>query len=191
MLEEVKTVWLYDPNNGNRLAGTKIVDADYQLGDGETFVVPDDGLYEPIHFDLAKQAWVGVTKEEWDQANPAPAVAPTPQQEMMASVMKDLAAVKNDGQSQDKLNANVMKQVAQLTIANTTKDKVSAQLMKDVANFKIQLNELNTQISSMKEAQSQSPESSQASVQSSDASQPAQASDENTQSAQPNQQEEE
>lgn len=146
-MEEVKIVWCYNPADGNKLIGSKVVDQNYKLSDGETFVTPGDGLYEPIRFDLATQVWVGVSKAEWEADHPAPAPKPTPQQTLMAGVMKDLAGVKQDGQSQDKLNADMMKQVAKLTIANNAKDKLTAQLTKDVAALKIKVDGLSTQLS--------------------------------------------
>ena len=145
-MEEVKIVWLYNPADGNKLVGSKPVDLNYKLSDGETFTKPEDGLYEPLQFDLATQVWVGASKEEWEAAHPDPVPIPTPQQTLMAGVMKDLANVKNGGKSQDELNANVMKQVAQLSIANEAKDKVNAQLLKDVAGLKIQLGSLQSQV---------------------------------------------
>lgn len=149
-MEEVKIVWCYNPADGNKLIGSKVVDQNYKLSDGETFVTPCDGLYEPIRFDLATQVWVGVSKTEWEADHPAPAPKPTPQQTLMAGVMKDLAGVKNDGKSQDQLNANLMKQVAQLSIADKAKDKVNAQLLKDVAGLKIQLGNLEDRVEEAK-----------------------------------------
>ena len=150
MANNFKIVWLYNPADGNKKIGSKIVDLDYKLSDGETFVQPTDGLYEPIRFDLAAQTWTGATQQEWEAAHPDPAPTPTAQQKAMAGVLKDLASVKQDGQSQDQLNANLMKQVAQLSIADKAKDKVNAQLLKDVAGLKIQLGNLEDRVEEAK-----------------------------------------
>lgn len=176
-MREVKIVWRYNPVDSNKLVGSKVVDQDYKLSDGETFIGPSDGLFEPIRFDLATQVWVGVSKEEWEAAHPAPAPKPTPQQTLMAGVMKDLAGVKNDGKSQDQLNANLMKQVAQLSIANESKDKLSAQLLKDVAGLKIQLGGLQDQVEEAKEQATAALANTQVSASTSQPTQPSNVAD--------------
>lgn len=147
MANNFKIVWLYNPADGNKKIGSKIVDLDYKLSDGETFVQPTDGLYEPIRFDLAAKTWTGATQQEWEAAHPDQAPTPTAQQKAMASMLKGLASVKQDGQSQDKLNTDMMKQVAQLTIANNAKGKLTTQLTKDIAALKIKVDGLSTQLS--------------------------------------------
>ena len=178
-MQEVKIVWRYNPADGNKMVGSKVVDPDYKLSDGETFTAPGDGLFEPLRFDLATQVWIGVSKEEWEAAHPTPTPTPTAQQTLMAGMLKDLANVKNDGKSQDKLNANVMKQMAQLSIANASKDKLSAQLLKDVAGLKIRLDNLENQVTQV-EAQATNPTQS---AQSSAATDPVQV----TEAAEPTQ----
>lgn len=176
-MQKVKIVWRYNPADGNKLVGSKVVDQDYKLSDGETFIGPGDGLFEPIRFDLATQVWIGVSKEEWEAAHPAPAPKPTPQQTLMAGVMKDLAGVKNDGKSQDQLNANLMKQVAQLSIANESKDKLSAQLLKDMAGLNIQLSGLQGQVEEAKAQATAALANTQASVSTSQPTQPSNVAD--------------
>lgn len=176
-MQEVKIVWRYNPADGNKLVGSKVVDQDYKLSDGETFVVPGNGLYEPIHFDLATQVWVGASKAEWEAAHPDPVPTPTSQQTLMAGVMKGLAGVKNDGKSQDQLNASLMKQVAQLSISDESKDKLNAQLLKDVAGLKTQLDSLQGQIEETKAQAKASVANTQASTSTSQPKQPSNVAD--------------
>lgn len=171
-MEEVKIAWRYNPADGNKLIGSKVVGQNYKLSDGETFVAPGNGLYEPIRFDLAAQVWVGASKSEWEAAHPDPVPMPTPQQTLMAGVMKDLAGAKNDGKGQDQLNASLMKQVAQLSIANESKDKLSAQLLKDVAGLKTQLGNLQDKVEETKAQATAALTNTQASASTSQPAQP-------------------
>ena len=150
-MEEVKIAWRYNPADGNKLIGSKVVGQDYKLSDGETFVVPGDGLYEPIRYDLATQVWVGASKAEWEAAHPDPVPTPTSQQTLMAGVMKDLAGVKNNGKNQDQLNA---------------------QLLKDVAGLKNQLDSLQSQVENDKAQATVAPANAQASTPTSQPAQP-------------------
>lgn len=150
-MEEVKIAWRYNPADGNKLIGSKAVSQDYKLSDGETFVAPGNGLYEPIRFDLATQVWVGASKSEWEAAHPEPVPVPTPQQTLMAGVMKDLAGVKNDGKDQGQLNA---------------------QLLKDVAGIKTQLSNLQGQVEETKAQATAALTNTQASTPTSQPTQP-------------------
>ncbi|MEE6647680.1 hypothetical protein PS395_07200 [Limosilactobacillus pontis] len=126
-MENFKIVWLYNPTDGNKLMGTKIVDPDYKLGDGETLVTPTDGLYEPIRFDLSAQSWVGITKEEWEKAQPAPVQKPTAQQEFNAATNVQIAQMMAQNKQQAQLNAK-------LTIDVATLNKQLSQLTKPANN---------------------------------------------------------
>lgn len=136
-MEETVQIWLFNTNDKNKLAGTIRVPSGQELQPGQTAIRPADGLYGTPMYDTENQRWFGEDKEQWLKEHPIPVPKPDPEQIALAGVMKSLADVKTDGQSQDKLNASVMKQVAQLTIQNTTQAKLNANVMKQMAQMKI------------------------------------------------------
>lgn len=136
-MEETVQIWLFNTNDKNKLAGTIRVPSGQELQPGQTAIRPADGLYGTPMYDTENHRWFGEDKEQWLKEHPIPVPKPDPEQIALAGVMKSLADVKTDGQSQDKLNASVMKQVAQLTIQNTTQAKLNADNMKQMAQMKI------------------------------------------------------
>lgn len=136
-MEETVQIWLFNTSDKNKLVGTIRVPSGQELQPGQTAIRPADGLYGTPMYDTENQRWFGEDKEQWLKEHPIPVPKPDPEQIALAGVMKSLADVKTDGQSQNKLNANVMKQVAQLTIQNTTQAKLNADNMKQMAQMKI------------------------------------------------------
>lgn len=66
------------PTTGTNKAGEAL---------GVTTVKPADGLYTPRHFDLSKQEWLGVTREDWAAKLPEPEpVKPTETQLAIAQL---------------------------------------------------------------------------------------------------------
>ena len=139
MNDEEQQIWYYDINNGNEYLSTKLVDANHQLKAGETFIRPQDGLLWPIYFSIEKQTWVGTPKKDWVNPRQEAPLGPTPQQTVMAGLMKDVATLKTESQddSQDKLNAGLMKQIAQLKLDNASQSQVNANLLKQMAQDKL------------------------------------------------------
>lgn len=121
-MTDLVQVYLYDVTDHNKLSGTLMVRNSSILGNGETYIKPKDGLYGTPMFDEDKQDWFGMTKEEWLKNNPfhdsGQSDQPSPQQEMMASLMKQNAALSMKLQSQVKaqatINATLMKSMAEL-----------------------------------------------------------------------------
>lgn len=120
MSKEVETmvIYTYDPVTKDLLS-YHVEEDGYQLLPNETTLPLPDGIKHPK---LVDGKWVG----------------------------DPLAGVKNDGKSQDQINASLIKQVAQLSIASDSKDKLNAQLIKDVAGLKIQLGSLQGQVEETK-----------------------------------------
>lgn len=142
-MEETVQIWLFNTNDKNKLAGTIRVPSGQELQPGQTAIRPADGLYGTPMYDVENQRWFGEDKEQWLKEHPIPVPKPDPEQTALAGVMKSLADVKTDGQSQDKLNANVMKQMAQMKIDTDAKlkeqEQVNANAMKEIAMLKISL----------------------------------------------------
>lgn len=68
-----KAVYSWDKDN--HFDTIKLVEDDYQLASNETFVKPEDGLYEPITWNGS--TWVGTAKEDWEAAHPATPAEPS------------------------------------------------------------------------------------------------------------------
>lgn len=118
MAKEFKIVWLYDQTNNNQCVGTKIVDLDYQLVAGETFVKPADGLYGPIHFETTTQTWIGVSKEEWEQAHPSKETEPSESDQAMNALGLQVASLTKENQGLKKSINALGLQVAQAIVTN-------------------------------------------------------------------------
>lgn len=131
-------IYCWDENQ--YFTSIKEVPDDYSLGDNETFVRPDDGLYTPIKWTGAK--WVGTPKEEWETAHPAPKMEPSASQIAQANTLKDVAQLQVAHTSQQKLNADLMKDNASLKKQNQTQLTVNATLMKQVAVLQQQIKAL-------------------------------------------------
>lgn len=99
---ELIQVYCYDPNKNNEFTQIKMVPQGSLLGPNETFTKPEDGLYQPMHFNGTK--WVGVTREEYIKAHPAPKVEPSAQTQAVNLLGQQLITLKAD-------NANDLKTV--------------------------------------------------------------------------------
>lgn len=118
MNNDTVQIWLYDTTDGNKLIGTIRVPRGSELTVGQTAVKPKGGLYGLPKFDEDKQEWFGMTKEEWLKTNPFhdrdQSTQPSPQQEMMATLMKQNANLQKEVKAQATVNANIMKNLAEL-----------------------------------------------------------------------------
>lgn len=93
-----------------KLSDFKLVDDDYQLKSNETFVRPEDGLYEPITWNGS--TWVGTSHEVWEANQPTVKIEPTDQQKLNAQVSLQLAQLSKDVADQKKINAQLTVQLA-------------------------------------------------------------------------------
>lgn len=111
-------VYLYDTLDENKLIGTINVPRGSQLLVGQTYIKPADGLYGTPRFDEEQLRWFGMTKEEWlksDHLNGGePTNTPSPQQQLMASLMKTNANLQKQVNMQATVNATIMKSIAEL-----------------------------------------------------------------------------
>ena len=118
MNNELVQVWLYDTTDKNKLTGTTMVPRGSELLVGQTYIKPADGLYGTPRFDEGQQRWFGMSKEEWlksDHLNGGePTNTPSPQQQLMASLMKTNADLQRQVKLQATVNATIMKSIAEL-----------------------------------------------------------------------------
>ena len=118
MNNELVQVWLYDTTDKNKLTGTTMVPRGSELLVGQTYIKPADGLYGTPMFDEEQQRWCGMSKEEWlksDHLNGGePTNTPSPQQQLMASLMKTNANLQKQVNIQATVNATIMKSIAEL-----------------------------------------------------------------------------
>lgn len=104
--------------------------AGYTPATNETLVKPADGLYDPT---WNGSAWVGISEEEYYKKHPIEPAKPSQSQQLLANLMKDVAAVKVDSKTQDTLNASVMKELASQKLEQA---KVNATILKQLAAIK-------------------------------------------------------
>ncbi|MDM8259621.1 hypothetical protein [Limosilactobacillus vaginalis] len=118
MNNDMVTVYLYDTLDKNKLIGTTTVPRGSELIVGQTYIKPADGLYGTPMFDEGQQRWFGMSKEEWlktDYLNGGePTNTPSPQQQLMASLMKTNANLQKQVNMQATVNATIMKSIAEL-----------------------------------------------------------------------------
>lgn len=118
MNNDMVTVYLYDTLDKNKLIGTIKVPRGSELLVGQTYIKPADGLYGTPMFDEDQLRWFGMTKEEWlksDHLNGGePTNTPSPQQQLMASLMKTNANLQKQVNMQATVNATIMKSIAEL-----------------------------------------------------------------------------
>lgn len=82
-----KAVYLIDANN--HFSGIKLVDDDHQLQTNETFVKPEDGLYEPITWNGT--GWIGTDKATWEANQPKVTVKPTKSEQLLMVQQANIA----------------------------------------------------------------------------------------------------
>lgn len=118
MNNDTVQAWVYDTTNKNKLVGVINVPRGSQLLVGQTYIKPADGLYGTPRFDEEQLRWFGMSKEEWlksDHLNGGePTNTPSPQQQLMASLMKTNANLQKQVNMQATVNATIMKSIAEL-----------------------------------------------------------------------------
>lgn len=118
MNNDTVQAWVYDTTNKNKLVGVINVPRGSQLLVGQTYIKPADGLYGTPRFDEEQLRWFGMTKEEWQKTDclngGKESIQPSPQQQMMASLMKTNADLQRQVKLQATVNATMMKSIAEL-----------------------------------------------------------------------------
>ena len=120
MNNDVVTAYVYDTLDKNKLIGTIKVLRGSELLVGQTYIKPADGLYGTPMFDEDQLRWFGMSKEKWlksDHLNGGePTNTPSPQQQLMASLMKTNADLQKQVKLQATVNATMMKSIAELKL---------------------------------------------------------------------------
>ena len=120
MNNDVVTAYVYDTLDKNKLIGTIKVPRGSELLVGQTYIKPADGLYGTPMFDEDQLRWFGMSKEEWlksDHLNGGELTnTPSPQQHLMASLMKTNADLQKQVKLQVTVNATMMKSIAELKL---------------------------------------------------------------------------
>lgn len=113
----MKAVFMYDTVT-RIFKGSKLVDDDYIVQDGETFIEPSEGLYDPKQISADGTMWIGTDQAVWQAAqdaayqeylkeHPEAAPQPTAEEQQLAELIKS-------NSQQTALNAQLIKQVAAL-----------------------------------------------------------------------------
>lgn len=141
-VSDLVVVYEFDPTQNNLFTGVNMIPQGAVLAANQTFVKPEDGLYQPMRFNGI--TWIGTPKEEWEKANPAPEQKPSASQIAQANTLKTVAELQVAHTGQQKLNADLMKDNASLKKKNESQAKINADLMKDMATLKKQVATLTT-----------------------------------------------
>ena len=118
----MKAIYLYDKTS-REFKVSKLVDDDYIVQDGETFIEPSEGLYDPKKFSEDGTTWIGTDQAVWkvaqDEAyqeylkeHPEATPQPTAEEKQLSELIKV-------NSQQAALNAQLIKQVATLTAGAT------------------------------------------------------------------------
>ena len=114
----MKQVYFYDSTT-KEFAGYDVIDDTAEIPANATTVEPVDsngvGLYDPT-WNESTHSWDSLTEDEWKQKHAAPEVKPEPTQDQQ-------------------MLATLTKQVMQLQVANAQQQKVNASLTKQLMNL--------------------------------------------------------
>lgn len=69
----MKVIYYYDndyKSNGENDIIFPDDNGQYNIPTNATDIAPESGLYQPLHFNIDKQKWEGVSKEEWKKEHP-------------------------------------------------------------------------------------------------------------------------
>ncbi|WP_204172664.1 hypothetical protein [Staphylococcus sp. GDY8P72P] len=69
----MKVIYYYDndyKSNGENDIILPDENGQYNIPTNATDIAPEPGLYQPLHFNIDKQKWEGVSKEEWEKEHP-------------------------------------------------------------------------------------------------------------------------
>ncbi|MGM9908913.1 MAG: hypothetical protein ACI31O_03640 [Limosilactobacillus vaginalis] len=109
-VEELVIAYEFDSEQDNLYKGVAFIPQGAVLAPNQTFVKPQDGLYQPMRFNGIE--WVGTPKEEWDKAHPAPVTKPSETTLAMNALGQQLVQAKAES---DKTSKSLEQKVDDLT----------------------------------------------------------------------------
>lgn len=114
----MKQVYFYDKDT-KEFAGYDVIEDTAEIPANATTVEPVDsngvGLYDPT-WNESTHSWDSLTKEEWEQKHAAPEVKPEPtqDQQMLATLTKQVMQLQVANVQQQKVNTSLTKQLMDL-----------------------------------------------------------------------------
>lgn len=114
----MKQVYFYDSTT-KEFAGYDVIDDTAEIPANATTVEPVDsngvGLYDPT-WNESTHSWDSLTEDEWKQKHAAPEVKPEPtqDQQMLATLTKQVMQLQVANAQQQKVNASLTKQLMDL-----------------------------------------------------------------------------
>ena len=114
----MKKVYFYDSTT-KEFAGYDVIDDTAEIPANATTVEPVDsngvGLYDPT-WNESTHSWDSLTEDEWKQKHAAPEVKPEPtqDQQMLATLTKQVMQLQVANAQQQKVNASLTKQLMDL-----------------------------------------------------------------------------
>lgn len=114
----MKQVYFYDKDT-KEFAGYDVIEDTAEIPANATTVEPVDsngvGLYDPT-WNESTHSWDSLTEEEWKQKHAAPEVKPEPaqDQQMLATLTKQVMQLQVANVQQQKVNASLTKQLIDL-----------------------------------------------------------------------------
>lgn len=114
----MKQVYFYDKDT-KEFAGYDVIEDTAEIPANATTVEPVDsngvGLYDPT-WNESTHSWDSLTEEEWKQKHAAPEIKPEPtqDQQMLATLTKQVMQLQVANVQQQKVNASLTKQLMDL-----------------------------------------------------------------------------
>ena len=114
----MKQVYFYDSTT-KEFAGYDVIDDTAEIPANATTVEPVDsngvGLYDPT-WNESTHSWDSLTEDEWKQKHAAPEVKPEPtqDQQMLATLTKQVMQLQVANAQHQKVNASLTKQLMDL-----------------------------------------------------------------------------
>lgn len=131
----MRAVYVYDLQTKEFLYPRVFEDNDNTVIPNSTTVPVPDNLWGKKYFDVDKQEWHGMTKEEYLKANPPKPTPPTATQEMLNALGSQVAKGSQDITISQKMLNALGQQVAQVTQENTQMKSMINTLGQQVAQL--------------------------------------------------------
>lgn len=132
----MKVIYYYDndcKSNGENDIIFPDENGQYNIPTNSTDIAPEQGLYQPLYFDIDKQKWEGVSKEEWEKEHPNEEGVIDPSNLSLSGTDEELRVMFANMQVQ-LVQANTM--VMQLSQQNAQLSQELVKLNQEIENLK-------------------------------------------------------